>query len=77
MKMVSGIRIRYRADDRLFNPRRLNVKTRIHEVITRDLLFTDDSDISTTAKPEMKRCLDRLSAACGAFGLVISTTKMR
>jgi len=43
--------------------------------LVRDLLFADDSAVNTTSDVEMQRCLDSLSAACGDFGLTISTTK--
>ena len=41
----------------------------------RDLLFADDCALNAGSEPEMQQSMDKLSSACNAFGLTISTKK--
>ena len=42
-----GIFLRTRSDGRLYNPARLKAKTKVREVMIRDMLFADDVGIAT------------------------------
>jgi hypothetical protein len=66
---------RYRTDGKLFNLRRLQAKTKVKEKRVRDFLFADDCALNASSEEEMQRNMDRLSSACDAFGLTISTKK--
>ena len=70
-----GIRIRYRFDGGLFNPRRLQAVTKVMETVIRDLLFADDCALAAPTQPEMQQGMDGFSSACDNFGLTISTKK--
>ena len=54
---------------------RLRAKTRVNEKYIRDLLFADDSAITTHTQEDLQRLLDRFSEACRHFGLTISLVK--
>jgi len=70
-----GISLRYRTDERIFNPRRLQAITKVKETVIRDFLFADDCALNVRTKEKMQHELDRFSSACDNFGLTISTTK--
>ena len=70
-----GIRIRYRTDGRLFNPRRLQAVTKVKETVIRDFLFADDCALNASTEREMQTGMDSFSSACDNFGLTISTKK--
>nr|VZI21882.1 unnamed protein product [Spirometra erinaceieuropaei] len=70
-----GIRIAYRTDGHLLNPRRMNFQSRVSTTTVHELLFADDCALNTTSEAEMQRSMDLFSAACENFGLVINTQK--
>ena len=70
-----GIPIRFRTDGKLFNLRRLHAKSKVKMDCVRDLLFADDCALNAGSEPEMPQSMDKLSSACNAFGLTISTKK--
>jgi len=72
---VDGVRIRYRADGKLFNLKRFSAKTKVKQDVVRDFFFVDDSALNTTDKAEMQHCLDRVSGVCDDYGLTMSTIK--
>ena len=65
---TEGIYHRTRSDGRLFNLARLRAKTKVCEVLIRDMLFADDA-----AGVAHSRC--GFSQACKDFGLAISLKK--
>nr|KAG5698969.1 hypothetical protein BaRGS_033482 [Batillaria attramentaria] len=69
-----GVRIRYRTDGKLFNPRRLQAATKAREIFIRDL-FADGCALNAGSEQEMQTSMDRFSVACDNFGLTISTKK--
>ena len=72
----AGIRIRYRMDGNLFNQRRLQaVVTKVKETVLRDFLFAGDCVLNTSSEPKIQLSMDKLTSACGNFGLTISTKK--
>ena len=72
-----GIFLRTRSDGRLFNLSRLRAKTKVREAMIRDMLFADDAGIATHTEEELQLLMDRLSAACKEFGLIISLPKTK
>nr|VZI06395.1 unnamed protein product [Spirometra erinaceieuropaei] len=70
-----GIRIAYRTNGYLLNQRRMHFQSRVSTTTVHELLFADDSALSTTSEEEMQRSMGLFSAACKNFGLVINTQK--
>ena len=60
---------------RLFNLARLTAKTKVREVLIRDMLFADDAAVATHTQQEFLSLMDRFSQACKDFGLTISLKK--
>ena len=72
---TEGIYLRTRSDGRLFNLARLRAKTKVREVLIRDMLFADDAAVATHTQRELQSLMDRFSQACKDFGLTISLKK--
>ena len=72
---TEGIYLRTRSDCRLFNLARLRAKTKVREVLIRDMLFADDAAVATHTQREHQSLMDRFSQACKDFGLTISLKK--
>ena len=70
-----GIYIRSRADGKLLNIARLRAKTKVHELLMRELLFADDAVLTSHSQEGLQRLVDKLSHACKEFGLTISPKK--
>ena len=70
-----GVDFRYRTDGKLYNPRRLQAKTKVQEDTARDFLFADDCALNAGTQREMQESMDLFSKACNDFGLTISTKK--
>ena len=69
---TEGIYLRTRSDGRPFNLARLRAKTKVREVLIRDMLFADDAAVTTHTQRELQSQIDRFSQACKDFGLTIS-----
>lgn len=72
-----GVFLRTRSDGRLFNLSRLRSNKKVRQALIRDLLFADDAGIATHSESELQFLMDRLSAACKDFGLIISIPKTK
>ena len=70
-----GVGFTYRTDGGLFNPRRLQAKTKVHEDTARDFLFADDCALNASNQSDMQGSMDLFATACSDFGLTISTKK--
>ncbi|XP_076461747.1 uncharacterized protein LOC143294201 [Babylonia areolata] len=70
-----AIDIRYRTQGKLFNFRRLLVRTKVTTDTIRDFLFPEDCALNTASETDMQYSVDKLSDACDNFGLTISTKK--
>jgi hypothetical protein len=70
-----GVYVRTRQDGKLFNIARLRAKTKSYEVLIRELLFADDAALASPSEEGLQRLVDKLSDACGEFGLTISLRK--
>ena len=62
-----GIYLHTRSDGKLYNLSRLRSKSKIREVLIRDMLFADDAAIAATSEQQLQGLLDRFSAACDDF----------
>ena len=72
---TEGIYLRTRSDGRLFNLARLRAKTKVSEVLIRDMLFADDAAVVAHTQEELQSLMDCFSQACKDFGLTISLKK--
>uniref|UniRef100_A0A8C5PLD5 Reverse transcriptase n=1 Tax=Leptobrachium leishanense TaxID=445787 RepID=A0A8C5PLD5_9ANUR len=70
-----GVSLRYRTDGKLFNLRRLQAVTKVKDTVLRDFLFADDCALNAASEQEMQASVDKFSAACDNFGLLINTKK--
>ena len=68
---TEGVYLHTRSDGRLFNLARLRAKTKIREVLIRDLLFADDAAVTSHTEQDLQCLTDRLSQVCKDFGLTI------
>ena len=69
---TEGVYLRTRSEGRLFN---LRAKTKVREVLIRNMLYADDAAITTHTEQELQILMDRFSRACKEFGLSISLKK--
>ena len=67
--------LRTRSDGRLFNLARLRAKTKVRQVLIRDMLFAADASVVAHTQEELQSLMDCLSQACKDFGLTISLKK--
>ena len=72
---TEGIYPRTRSDSKLFNLTRLRAKTKVREVLIRDVLFADDAAVVSHTQEELQPLMDCFSQACKDFGLTISLKK--
>lgn len=70
-----GVYIHTRADGKLFNIARLRAKTKVTEVLIRELLFADDAALTSHTEDGLRQLVSHLSHACKEFGLTISLKK--
>ena len=72
---TEGIYMYTRSDGSLFNITRLKAKTRVHQILVRDLLFADDAAVVAHSEQDLQGQMDKISTACKEFGLTISIKK--
>ena len=72
---TEGIYLRTHSDSRLFTLARLRTKTKVREVLIRDVLFADDAAAVSQTQEELQPLMDCFSQACKDFGLTISLKK--
>ena len=72
---TEGIYLRTRSDGRLFNLARIRAKTKVREVLIRDMLFADDAAVVAHTQDDLQSSMDCFSQACKDFGLTISLKK--
>ena len=60
-KTTEGMYLRTRSEDRLFNLARLRAKTKLREVLIRDMLFADDAAVVAHAQEELQWLVDCFS----------------
>ena len=74
--MSDCIDVHYRTDGKLLILRRLKAKSKGNEHHVQGLLFANDYALNGRSEQEMQHSMDKLSPACNAFGMTISTTKI-
>ena len=72
---TEGIYLRSRSGGRLFNLACLGAKTKVHEVLIRDMLIADSAAVATHTQRELQSLMDQFTQACKDFGLTISLKK--
>ena len=72
---TEAIYLRIRSDGGLFNLARLKAKTKVREVLIRDMLFADDAAVASHTQQELQSLMKCFSQACKDFGLTISLKK--
>ena len=72
---TEGIYLHTRSDGKLFNLARLKAKTKVREILIRDMLFADDVAVATHTQHQLQSSIDRFSQACRDFGLNMSLKK--
>jgi hypothetical protein len=70
-----GVKIPYRTDGKLFNPRRLQAHTKVKAADISNLLFADDCALTASSETGMQASMDKFAAACDRFGFKINTSK--
>ena len=62
-----GVDIHIRTDDKLFNLRRLQAKSKVTKDTAPDFLFTDDCALNDANQFDMQRSKDQFATACNNF----------
>ncbi len=73
--MDKGVYLQFRTDGGLFNLRRLKARTKVMEMLIRDLLFADDCALVAHTLEDIQSMMDCFAAAARRFGLTISIKK--
>ena len=71
----NGMPIRYRFDWKLFNPRRLQAKSKVQTEVLDEFLFDDDMAKLAPTKEKMQNGVDQISDSCDSYDLTISIKK--
>lgn len=71
----AGVYLRYRTDGGIFNPRRLQAKTKTLHTVIRELLFADDCAIMAHTAEHIQQLMDCFAKAAQKFGFTISLKK--
>ena len=71
----AGFPIGYRSDDKLFNSRRLQAKSKVRTDMLDELLYADDIAKNASTERKMQGAMDRVSQACDNCDLKISMKK--
>ena len=72
---TEGVYLHTRSDGKLFSLSRLKAKTKVREVLIRDMLFADDAALATHSEEQLQNLMDTFSEACKDFSLTISLKK--
>ncbi|KAK4318168.1 hypothetical protein Pmani_010810 [Petrolisthes manimaculis] len=77
LKSVGGrcIPLYTRSDGNLFNLASLRAKTKIREVLIREMLFADYAALTAHTEEALQRLVNSFAQACEEFGLTISLKK--
>ena len=73
----NGIPIRYRFDEKLFNLRRLQAKSKVQTEVLDEFLFADDMAKGAPREEKMQKGMDQISDSCDSYDLTISTKKTK
>jgi len=70
-----GVYIHTRSDGSLFKLARLRAKTKVRQVLIREMLFADDAALTAHSEEALQRLINCFAHACREFGLTISLKK--
>lgn len=70
-----GIYLQSRSDGSIFNLRRFNAKTKVKDILSRDLLFADDCALVAHNLEDIQSIMDCFAHAAQRFGLTVSLKK--
>ena len=70
-----GVLLHTRHDGKLYNIARLRAKTKVKQVLIREMLFADDAAFVSHCEEGLQALMDRFAGACQEFGLSISIKK--
>ena len=70
-----GTLLHTRSSGKLFKMARLKAKTKVRELIIRELLFADDAGVVAHSEEDFQILLDNFARACNDFGSTISLKK--
>lgn len=70
-----SVYLNIRTDGRLSSFLRLNAKAKVHDLLIRDTLFTDDAAPTKLSEVQVQRFMDNLSKVCQEFSLSICLKK--
>lgn len=73
--LQSGIRVQFRTSGGIFNLRRLQAKTKVSEVLARELLFADDCAFCAHTFEDIQCMMNCFNRSAERFGLTISLKK--
>ena len=71
----NGIPIMYRFDEKLFNLRRLQAKSKVQTEVLDEFLFADDMAKCAPTEEKMQKGVDQVSNSCDNNDLTISIKK--
>ena len=74
--LKTGIYIRYRLDESLFDLRRLRAQTKTIKRLILEALFADDGALLAHSEADLQAAVNKLAEATHLFGLTISIKKM-
>lgn len=70
-----SVHLHTRSDGKLFNLSRLKAKKKVCTVHIREMLFADDTALTSHTEEDLQSLMDRFAHACKEFGLTISIKK--
>ena len=70
-----GVLLHTRHDGKLFNIARLRAKTKVKQVLIREMLFADDAAFVSHSEDGLQALIDCFAGSCQEFGLTISIKK--
>ena len=65
-----GVFLHTRSDGKLFNLSRLRAKTKVRQLLLREMLFADDAALASHTQEGLQRLVNCLAHACREFGVV-------
>ena len=65
-----GVCLHSRTDGKLFNLVRQHAKTKVQQVLIRDMVFANDIALISRTEEDLKRFIDQLAQACTEAGLI-------
>lgn len=71
----SGIALHTRSSGKLFNLARLRARTKVQDLMVRELLYADDAAFMAHSEAELQQMCDSFASACAELGLRISISK--